>query len=459
MIASSIKRFLEKENIDFQVVEHEEHGSLYQAAQAADIPLRQVARTVVIGNSVATFMAILPASHLLDFKVLSDQLKSELNPKSADDLQGFFNDCEPGCRPPFPALYKMQGLVDAAEFKDDFVYLEPGTHQCFIRVARSDFMHILTGAEDMAMSCPPENLQFDSEDAIEESLNSFTPKRIKQRIDETFDLPALPDIASEILRLRVNPAAEAKDLADIVSKDPSLAAQVISWASSPYYGYQGDVTSVEVAISRVLGFDLVMNLVLGIAIGKSLSIPDDGPLGLSNFWRQSVYCAAFSERICTLIPAKNRPQRGLVYLSGLLHNFGHLLLSHLFPPQFFIINRYVETNSAFPVETIERHVLGVTHEEMGAWLLRSWNMPEEITYAIRHHHNPSYTGTHSEYANIIMIANCMLKRLAIGDGYLVDPPAPMLKELGIEQTDIENLFEKLVDRSEELDMMTKQMVA
>lgn len=459
MIASKIKSYLEKENIEYQVVEHEETHSLYQAAQAADIPLRQVARTVVLGNPVSTYMAILPASHLLDFNTLSSLLKTDISPKDPEAVNAMFGDCEKGCRPPFPTLYKMQGLLDAKQFTEDYVYVEPGTHSCFLRLARTDFLKILEDAEQVELSCPPEDLHFDTEDAIEESLNNFTPKRIKQRIDETFDLPALPDIASEILRLRVNPAAEAKDLADIISKDPSLAAQVISWASSPYYGYQGDVNSVEVAISRVLGFDLVMNLVLGIAIGKSLSIPDDGPLGLTNFWRQSIYCAAFAERICTLIPAKNRPQRGLVYLSGLLHNFGHLLLSHLFPPQFFIINRYVETNAAFPVETIERHVLGVTHEEMGAWLLRSWNMPEEITYAIRHHHNPNYSGSHNEYANIIMIANCMLKRMSIGDGYYIDPPAAMLKELGIDQADIENLFDKLIDRSEELDMMTKQMVA
>ena len=42
-------------------------------------------------------------------------------------------------------------------------------------------------------------------------------------------------MADEILRLRADPSAVAKDLASVVEKDPSLAAQVISWAQSPYY--------------------------------------------------------------------------------------------------------------------------------------------------------------------------------------------------------------------------------
>jgi HD-like signal output (HDOD) protein len=112
---------------------------------------------------------------------------------------------------------------------------------------------------------------------------SFTPTRLKQRIDETFDLPAMPDIAQDIMKLRVDPSADAAKLAQIVSRDPSLAAQVISWASSPYYGYQGKIDSIETAIARVLGFELVMNLALGISIGKSLKVPKEGPLGIRKF--------------------------------------------------------------------------------------------------------------------------------------------------------------------------------
>ena len=42
------------------------------------------------------------------------------------------------------------------------------------------------------------------------------------------------------------------DLADVVETDPSLAAQVVSWAASPYYAAPGKIRSVEDAIGRVL---------------------------------------------------------------------------------------------------------------------------------------------------------------------------------------------------------------
>lgn len=54
----------------------------------------------------------------------------------------------------------------------------------------------------------------------------------------------------------------------MVETDPALAAQVVSWAASPYYASPGKIRSVEDAIVRVLGFDLVINLALGLALGK-----------------------------------------------------------------------------------------------------------------------------------------------------------------------------------------------
>lgn len=63
----------------------------------------------------------------------------------------------------------------------------------------------------------------------------------------------------------------------MVETDPALAAQVVSWAASPYYASPGKIRSVEDAIVRVLGFDLVINLALGLALGKTLSLPKDHP--------------------------------------------------------------------------------------------------------------------------------------------------------------------------------------
>src|SRR5690606_21541643 len=97
-------------------------------------------------------------------------------------------------------------------------------------------------------------------ECIDHSIRHLTSSRMRQRLDETLEIPPLSSTAERILQLRTNPNATVSELASIVEADPSLAAQVVSWASSPYYAAPGKIRSVQDAIVRVLGFDLVSNL-------------------------------------------------------------------------------------------------------------------------------------------------------------------------------------------------------
>ena len=108
-------------------------------------------------------------------------------------------------------------------------------------------------------------------------MQAFTARRIQQRLEATIEIPPLADTAQKIIKLRVDPNATIDDITGVVETDPALAAQVVSWAASPYYASPGKIRSVEDAIVRVLGFDLVINLALGLALGKTLSLPKDHP--------------------------------------------------------------------------------------------------------------------------------------------------------------------------------------
>ncbi|WP_156509199.1 HDOD domain-containing protein, partial [Oleiphilus sp. HI0132] len=179
---------------------------------------------------------------------------------------------------------------------------------------------------------------------INQAIEKFTSLRIKQRLEDTLELPPLPQSAQEIIRLRSNPDAGADELADIIEKDPSLAAQVVSWASSSFYNAPGKIKSVHDAIIRVLGFDMVMNLAMGLALGRTLKVPKDEPKGYAPYWQQAMWLALGTTSILSKIDPTYRPSFGLSYLSGLLHNFGYLVLAHVFPPHFSLMCRYIEAN-------------------------------------------------------------------------------------------------------------------
>lgn len=224
---------------------------------------------------------------------------------------------------------------------------------------------------------------------LHKALGRFQSIRFKQRLEETLELPPLPMTSKKIIQLCSKKNVGTDELCDVISLDPSLAAQVVSWASSPYYGAPGNIESVEDAIIRVLGFDMVMNLALGLSVKNVLNTPKHGPRHYQNFWFNAIFRASLMASLVKHMPAEKRPRIGYAYLSGLLHNFGYLVISHILPTHFSILSRHLEANAHVPSEFIEMHLLSFTKEQLGSWLLRHWGLPDEICNAIRYAKMPN----------------------------------------------------------------------
>ncbi len=339
----------------------------------------------------------------------------------------------------------MEQVAIASEIKKQVVIVS-GTDFC---TAMGEYVDIID------FSVPREKL-FQADGS---SGGQFTSMRIKKRIEETFDLPAMPQVAQELMKLRVDPRAEAEDLANIIDKDPSLAAQVISWASSPYYGYRGTVNSTQVAIARVLGFEMVMNLSLGLSLGKAVDAELDGPLGLNKYWQHAICCATLSSKLARMMDSKYRPDIGLVYLSGLLHNFGHLAFALLFRPLFGVLNNHILANPSIAVHHLEKQILGVTHCEVGAWLFENWHMPAELLAAAQWHHKEEFWNEYGAYSNLIYLSNALLKSYNIGDAESDFVSPQLLSRLGLEFADVIKAQQEVMEQIDELLAIGKQIAA
>ncbi|MBV1910102.1 MAG: HDOD domain-containing protein [Kangiellaceae bacterium] len=460
-IPKSIQEKLDSNKVEYQIVDAFECLDIYMATETTENQVKKLIRTVGFKHESEVFLAVLPFNHLLDYKAFSELLGFEPDALTGEESKPFFSHCIDNSRPPIDGLFNLKLVVDPAVLDMDEIFIESGNPDHFIRLDKMNGNLLFQDSDSLSFTASPEQLFAgrNNSNKDDEVDLSFTPMRLKQRVDETFDLPAMPEIAQDIMKLRVDPSADATKLGKIVARDPSLAAQVISWASSPYYGYQGKIDSIETAIARVLGFELVMNLALGISIGKSLRVPKEGPLGVKEFWRQSIYTASLAEKLCRAMPIKQRPERGLIYLSGLLHNFGHLLLGHIFPPQFKLVNQSILCNPQISVEDIEYFILGVSHEEIGAWLMQNWHMPDELIVAVHRHHQEEFWSKHAVYSNLVLVANRLLTKLDIGDSVMTGVPESTLELLSLEADDVESALEDIRGESESLDLMAKQLVA
>ena len=282
-------------------------------------------------------------------------------------------------------------------------------------------------------------------------------KNIRAEIEKLTSIPAMPELAQKIVALGPHP--EVRKLVAIVELDPGLAGQMVRQATSPYFGYRGTVRSVSDAITRVLGVEPAVHLALGVIAGKAMRSPSDGPAGRKEVWLHAAYSAALMQSMAESLPKSIRALPGMCYLGGLLHNIGLLLLGHLFPAELHALNKAIRENPAIPLIDLERRMFMTDHTEIGTWLMKKWNMPEEVITAVQKHHDESYRGENAVYANLALLADRLLQRLGKGDAGSEELPAALLEDLGIKEADLMDAVQRLLDARSDLDSLASQMGA
>ncbi|MFO7706235.1 MAG: HDOD domain-containing protein [Halopseudomonas sp.] len=443
-----IEKLLQQQGISYQL----------RAARHAGPPAQQVQASLLC-DSLGTVLTLFAKDHLLDLKNLKALLSRELVPVRAAQLQRILAKHQLNQLPGLPLLFSSPCVFEQSLLDQPTLWLDSGLHGWCLEIDQQALTALLANASasrfsvrlDSLPSLPADPAQ-DSQD-LTRAVSNFTALRMRQRLEETLEIPPMPVTAQKVMKLRVNPEASIDDLADVVETDPSLAAQVVSWASSPFYGAPGKIRSVEDAIGRVLGFDLVINLAVGLALGKTFSLPKDAPEGNTHYREQAIYTAAVIEGLAKAMPRDKRPELGLNYLSGLLHNFGYLVLAFIFPPYFKTICRHQEANPHVPVELIDQHLLGVSRDQIGSWLMRFWGMPAEVSTAIRYQHDGDYQGPHSVYANLVFLALALLRQEGIGGGPPVDIPDALLERLDLSHEDARQVIHKVLDARDALKVL------
>lgn len=407
----------------------------------------KVANVVFLKDDAGKVQVIVPGNRIVDLNRLSQRFERQFTALSRKELEQFKAQQRTD-QAHLPILPKIETLVDEELFDQPELYMLSGHPQQWVKVPIEQFRSLTHTSKSAHISAEihPE-LHDTTQDLhkVHAALLQFTPLRIRQRLSETLDLPPLPETAQRVIDLRLNPNVHTAEFVEAVELDPVLAAQVISWARSPYYGVRDEIGSVEDAIVRVLGFDLVINLALGLALGRTLTVPKDGPNGYSPFWQQSIVMASLCSELARATTNPDKPNPGLSYLCGLLHNFGFLVLGHVFPPQFSLASRHIEANPHINRMHIEHHLLGLTREQISSCLLQQWRLPEALTIAVRQQHNPDYNGQHANYARLVFVASRMLRRHGFGDGPREAIPATMLHWLGLTAEGVEDITRRVLE--------------
>jgi len=181
-----------------------------------------------------------------------------------------------------------------------------------------------------------------------------------------------------------------------------ITGKLLRVANSVAYSRGVEVTSVLNAVQRV-GLREVRVICVVLAVVDALP-GSEGSLDLKQFWDHSAAVGRVAQLLCRKLQLQGAAGADDVYVGGLLHDVGILLMSQFFPDQFQEILT-VRSEKGVPLWQAEKKVIGMCHGQVGSMLTARWALPEGINICISGHHVPEEAPPEYEHACRILRAS------------------------------------------------------
>jgi HD-like signal output (HDOD) protein/ActR/RegA family two-component response regulator len=244
-------------------------------------------------------------------------------------------------------------------------------------------------------------------DVIEEKINhifsirkTLKSKKLLDLINGIENLPTLSNIYAEFMEA-VNHEKSMSDVSKIIQKDPSIATKVLHVANSAFYGIN-NCNSISQA-SVTIGLDTLHDILLTISVINSMNWNSEQTRHLQYIFTHSfimnTLLPGLYKEIHGSLPFKHFPSVGLTY------DTGKIILLQYYPERYKLIadSQRSEEDTGFYESELALGFEGHSHQEIGAFFLDYWNLPEIFVETSLFHHNPESSS--EQYRKLLKLMN------------------------------------------------------
>lgn len=222
------------------------------------------------------------------------------------------------------------------------------------------------------------------------SLDScLLDERLTSLVAQLHSLPSLPSLYFQIMEALSSPDTSLEEIGQIISSDPSMTAKILQLVNSAFFGIARRISNPGEAV-QFLGVGRVRSLVLSLHVFSCFDQIRVKNFSIDRVWKHSMSTALVAQKIARM----QKADRAFVdesYVAGMLHDIGKVMLAAGLPEQYEKAVA-LATEQKLPLMEAEREIFGVTHAQVGAYLLGLWGLPITIVEAVAFHHNPMDSG-------------------------------------------------------------------
>jgi HD-like signal output (HDOD) protein len=208
------------------------------------------------------------------------------------------------------------------------------------------------------------------DDSDHEGNREFVARLVRIIGTEKLDMPPFPDVARQLDKLLRQAEVPINKVVKLAEREPALVKRI--WQMACSSAFAEPPTSFQYAVARV-GFDSLWQIAMSTCVYDAV-FRVRGYEGEVDRIRQHGVVAA--EVAAWLAP----DEKGQVYLSGLLHDIGKLM-----------IYRAAVTRPGKPAPSPEYvdQVVRLYHASLGVLVAQSWKLGDWVSAGIAFHHDPS----------------------------------------------------------------------
>lgn len=216
-------------------------------------------------------------------------------------------------------------------------------------------------------------------------------------------LPCLPKVFHDVVMEATSARASIDQVGQIITQDPVLNADLMQLVNSSYFAFSQQVTSPTHAAS-LLGMDMLKSLVLCVGVFNQFKQVTFCGFSLGQVVQHSIEVGQLAKQLAREVVGDEHIAHDAM-LAGMLHDVGKLALATCEKIRYDEVLQLAHQNNV-TLWHAERAVLGLTHAEVGGYLLNLWGLPQTVVEAVALHHEPSaFGGSRFSALTAVHVAN------------------------------------------------------
>ena len=173
----------------------------------------------------------------------------------------------------------------------------------------------------------------------------------------------------------------------------------------------------------MVGTEQLSYLVLSTVVtDKFKSIPKS-VLNIESFWEHSIACGLIARELASY---KSNLEPEKFFVAGMLHDIGQIILCSKLPllSMRFLLDLQSQSEQ---IDFLEKEELGFDHADLGASLLKKWNLSDFHVEMVAFHHKPNLSPHFAFDASILHFADVLANTMQLGSSG-EKPVSPKIEE-------------------------------